>query len=152
MPGRGAALCAAVPGTLVAVVFGVSGAAALVTGRPLVWAPEDITLSEAVALRDRGEVVRQIMAGRDPNQRYETHDVFREGEHVALTPLEAAVIMHERYMVELVLAYGASLNDRNSAVLQCLAANVQDESIRRYLAALSKEADCARVELPWRLN
>jgi hypothetical protein len=136
----------------VAVVFGVSGAAALMTGRPLIWPPEEITLSEAVALRDRGEVVRQIMLGMDPNRRYETHDVFRDDEDVALTPLEAAVITRERYMVALVLEYGASLNDQNSATLQCLATNVRDESIRRYLADLSRDVDCAGVELPWHLN
>ena len=146
------AYCVALPGIVVAMLFGVSGAASLVTGRPLMWPPPDLTLSEAVALRDRGEVVRQIMFGADPNRRYPTHDVFRDGEEVALTPLEAAVITREPYMVGLVLQYGGIVTDQNTVTLQCLAADVGAPSIRRQLEEVTSEVDCAGVTLPWRLN
>ena len=135
-----------------AIVFGLSGAAALTTGRPLVWPPTELTLSEAVALRDRGEVIRQIMLGVDPNRRYQTHDVFRELEDVALTPLEAAVITRESSLVSLLLESGASINDGNATTLQCLANDVREESLRRYIVSVSKESDCRDVPLPWRLN
>jgi hypothetical protein len=153
MAGRMARLTAALvamPGIIVAVVFGVSGAARLISGRPLIWPPTDVTLSEAVALRDQGEVVRQIMMGSDPNKRYIVRSVFRDDEEVALTPLEAAVITREPYIVDLVVDYGASVNGRNAATLQCLAVGVRQETIRRYLVDLSGEADCEGVELPWR--
>jgi len=146
------AYCVAAPGIVVAILFGMSGAASLLTGRPLIWPPPDVTLSEAVALRDRGEVVRQIMFGVDPNRRYPTHDVFREGEEVALTPLEAAVITREPVMVSLVLGYGGLVTDQNTVTLQCLADEVGSPSIRRQLAELSREVDCAGVTLPWHLN
>ena len=152
MTPRVTALLVAVPGILVAVLFGLSGGAALTTGRPLVWPATDLTLSEAVALRDRGEVIRQIMLGVDPNRRYRTHAVFRADEDVALTPLEAAVISREGYIVGLLLDYGASVNEGNAATLQCLAKDVRDESLRRYIVSLSRESDCAGVPLPWKLN
>ena len=140
----------ALPGMAVAMAFAVSGAAALFRGRPIIWPPTDVTLSEAVALRDQGEVVRQIMMGIDPNKRYLVRRVFRVDEEVALTPLEAAVVTREPYMVDLVVDYGASVNERNAATLQCLAVGVREETIRRYLVDLAGEADCAGVELPWR--
>jgi hypothetical protein len=74
MPKQVPAFLAALPGAAVAVLFGVSGAVGLVAGRPLVWAHAELTLSEAVALRDQGEVVRQIMEGADPNGRYRVRD------------------------------------------------------------------------------
>ncbi len=147
------AYCLALPGIVVALVFGVSGAASLVTGTPLVWPPPDLTLSEAVALRDRGEIVRQMMAGADPNRRYPTYGVFREGEEVALTPLEAAVITREPAMVSLVLGYGGVLTDQNTVTLQCLADDVGAPPIRSQLAEMTRgDVDCAGVALPWRLN
>ena len=147
------AYCLALPGIAVALVFGISGAASLLTGSPLVWPPPDVTLAEAVALRDRGEIVRQMMAGADPNRRYPTHDVFREGEEVALTPLEAAVITREPAMVSLVLGYGGVVTDQNTVTLQCLADDVGAPEIRRQLAEMSRDGvDCAGVTLPWRLN
>ena len=153
MPERIATLTAwfvALPGIVVGVAFAVSGAAALFRGRPLIWPPTEVTLSEAVALRDQGEVVRQIMTGIDPNNRYVVRRVFRDNEEVALTPLEAAVVTRELYMVDLVVDYGASVNERNAATLQCLAIGVGMETIRRYLADLAGEADCDGIELPWR--
>ena len=121
-------------------------------GRPLIWPAPDLTLSGAVALRDRGEVVRQIMVGADPNRRYPTRGTLRSGENVALTPLEAAVITREPYMVGLVLEYGGIVTDQNTVTLQCLAADVGAPSIRRRLAEMTREVDCAGVALPWRLN
>lgn len=140
----------ALPSVLVAMLFGVSGAAALVVGRPLLWAPSDLTLAEAVGLRDQGEAVRLIMLGTDPNLRYDVRDVFRDDEHVMLTPLEAAVITREDYMLDLVLDYGARIDERNSATLQCLARAVDAEAIRATVIGRASETDCRGVQLPWR--
>lgn len=140
------------PAILVTLLFGASGAVALVTGRPLIWPPASLTLSEAVALRDRGEVARQIMLGADPNRRYPTNDVFREDEYVALTPLEAAIITREPYMVGLVLDYGALVNDHNAPVLQCLAENVHAEPLRQSFAEQYGRVECHDVKLPWSLD
>jgi hypothetical protein len=66
-----------------------------------------------------------------------------------LTPLEAAVITREDYMLDLVLDYGARIDDRNSSTLQCLARAVGADAIRASVVELSREVDCAGVELPW---
>ena len=153
-PGRALPVyCLALPGIVVALVFGISGAASLLTDGPLVWPPPEVTLSEAVALRDRGEVVRQMMSGADPNRRYPTRDVFREGEEVALTPLEAAVITRDSAMVSQVVGYGGVVTDQNTVTLQCLADEVGAPAIRSQLAEMTRnDVDCAGVTLPWRLN
>ena len=39
-----------------------------------------------------------------------------------------------------------------TVTLQCLAADVGAPSIRRQLAEMTREVDCAGVTLPWRLN
>jgi hypothetical protein len=144
------ALGAGLPGAIVAVLFGLSGAAALSTGQPLIWAPAESTLSQATALRDQGEAIRLIMLGSDPNRRYPVDAVFRPDEQVMLTPLEAAVITRELYMVELVVDYGATVDAGNAAVLQCLATRLRADAILDYLLELSGPGPaCAGVELPW---
>jgi hypothetical protein len=128
----------------------MSGAASLMTGRPVIWPAQTLTLSEAVALRDQGEAIRQIMIGTDPNRRYAVTDVFRPDEQATLTPLEAAVITRELHMVQLVVDYGAIVDGRNTVVLQCLADAVQAPAIREYLAGRTIEIDsCEGTKLPW---
>jgi len=80
----------ALPGVLGAMMFGTSGAAAITAGAPLVWPSPPVSLSEAVAMRNRGEVVRQISLGADPNGRFPMMNVFRLKKPVMATPLEAA--------------------------------------------------------------
>jgi hypothetical protein len=69
---------------------------------------------------------------------------------VTLTPLEAAVITREDYMADLLVDYGARVDDANAPTLQCLAKAVGAEAITAYVRTLSKEADCGGVALPWK--
>jgi hypothetical protein len=142
--------CVAVPPAIVAVAFALSGVAALLAGRPLVWPQQDITLAEAVGLRDQGEVVRLIANGADPNRRYAVRNVFREDETLAMSPLEAAVITREVYMMELVEHYGGVIDARNAAVLQCLARALDVEDVRRFVIERTQEIPCDGVPLPWK--
>lgn len=142
--------CVAVPPAIVAVLFAISGLAALLAGRPLIWPQTDITLAEAVGLRDQGEVVRLISSGADPNRRYAVRDVFREDETLAMSPLEAAVITREVYMMELVEDYGAVIDARNAAVLQCLARALGVEDVRQFVIERTREIPCDGVPLPWK--
>jgi hypothetical protein len=147
---RAAALGVALPGVVVTALFAISGAAALVTGKPLIWPQTELTLAEAVGLRDQGEAVRLMMLGADPNARYDVRDVFRDDELVALTPLEAAVITREDYMLELMIAYGARIDERNAGTLQCLAKAVGAEAIASSVIERSREFSCEGVALPWK--
>src|SRR3954453_10587742 len=92
------ALSLAVPAVVVMVLFAVSGAMALATGRPLLWAAQNMTLTEAIGMHDTAEAVRQIAIGASPNARYDTWDVLKRDQHITLTPLEAAVATREAYL------------------------------------------------------
>jgi hypothetical protein len=142
--------CVAVPPAMVAALFALSGLAALVAGRPLIWPQTDLTLAEAVGLRDQGEVVRLIASGADPNRRYAVRNVFRDDETLAMSPLEAAVITREVYMMELVEDYGGIIDARNAAVLQCLAHALDVEDVRQFIIERSREIPCDGVPLPWK--
>ena len=133
----------------VALVFAVSGVAALVTGRPLVWPARPVTLSEAMANRDQGEVVRQVAAGVGLDARYDVYDVIKSDRHTPATPLEAAIATRELYMFELGLAYGARLGPDNARALFCLAEAQEATDIRDHLQEKFGPQDCSGVALPW---
>jgi len=133
----------------VALVFAVSGAVALVSGRPLVWPAYTVTLSEAMANRDQGEVVRQVTGGVSLDARYSVYDVIKPGRHTPATPLEAAIATREQYMFDLALAYGAHLGPDNVRVLFCLAEAEKATGIRDDLEKKFGPQDCNGVSLPW---
>lgn len=133
----------------IALVFGASGVVALVGGQPLVWPARRVTLSEAMANRDQGEVVRQATAGVSLDARYDVYDVIKRGRHTPATPLEAAIATREQYMFDLGLAYGARLGPDNARVLVCLAEVEQATGIRDDLQKKFGTQDCGGVPLPW---
>jgi hypothetical protein len=133
----------------VALVFAVSGAAALSGGQPLVWSARPVTLSEAMASRDQGEVVRQVASGVSLDGRYDVYDVIKRGRHTPATPLEAAIATREQYMFELALNYGAHLGPDNARGLFCLAEAERATDIRDDLQKAFGSQDCSGVRLPW---
>jgi hypothetical protein len=137
------------PPCLVALAFAASGVAALVGGRPLIWPPSPVTLSEAMANRDQGEVVRQVAAGVSLDGRYDVYDVIKRGRHIPATPLEAAIATREEYMFELGLAYGARLDASNARVLFCLADAEHATGIRDHVRDKFGPQACDGVSLPW---
>jgi hypothetical protein len=134
---------------LVALTFAASGVAALLGDRPLVWRARPVTLSEAIANRDQGEVVRQVGTGVSLDGRYDVYDVIKRGRHTPATPLEAAIATREDYMFELGLAYGAHLGPDNARGLFCLAEAEKATDIRDALREKFGPQDCAGVTLPW---
>jgi hypothetical protein len=134
---------------IVALTFAVSGVSALLGVRPLVWRARPVTLSEAMANRDQGEVVRQVAAGVSLDGLYDVYDVIKRGRHTPATPLEAAIATREDYMFELGLAYGAHLGPDNARALFCLAEAATATDIRDRLKTTFGPQDCAGVTLPW---
>jgi len=134
---------------LVALTFAASGVAALLGDRPLVWRARPVTLSEAIANRDQGEVVRQVGTGVSLDGRYDVYDVIKRGRHTPATPLEAAIATREDYMFELGLAYGAHLGPDNARGLFCLAEAEKATDIGDALREKFGPQDCAGVTLPW---
>jgi hypothetical protein len=84
-------------------------------------APEDLTLSEATAIRDEAEVVRQIAAGIDPNTPARIRPGFLSSRESVLTPLETAVTARHVETVYLLLQNGATPDVATLSTLICLA-------------------------------
>ena len=116
------AVCAAVP-ALVAVGFcGAVLGAAMFGYTPAFWQGGPLTLAEAAALRDQGEVARLIEAGADPNAEYALRpDVLAVSR---ATPLEAAVLARRPEIVQLLMHRGASMDERSWHHLHCVAAEI----------------------------
>ena len=149
-PRRLLAICAAAP-ALAAIAV---GAAIVVTaaagGPPPFWRGGSLTLSEAAALHDQGELVRMIASGSDPNVVYP----LRPGVVAvsSLTPLEAAVAARRAEMVDLLMLHGATVNADSWRRLHCLAVSVEAadvaETLDRYKPAGAATA-CDGVGTPF---
>ena len=99
-----------VPPILLAIAWLAVLATAGVTGRHPIFNLQARNLSEAVAFRDAGAVVRRIEAGEDPNRPAEVRPDVIRSESVTLTPIETAAASRQAEMVQLLLDLGASLD------------------------------------------
>jgi hypothetical protein len=109
-----------------------------------------LTLSEAAALRDQGEVSRLTASGTDPNAVYG----LRPGVLAAssLTPLEAAVGARRAETVELLMLRGATVDDTSWRRLHCFALSTGAadvvEMLERYTPA-NATASCEGIRTPF---
>ena len=71
------------------------------------WMWEPLNLSEAAALRDRGEVARLLSEGQDPNAKYPVRRGFVRDYAMQLTPIEAARANRRDEIVEILVDAGA---------------------------------------------
>jgi hypothetical protein len=112
-------LAAAPP--LVAFVGSVAIAAGWPAGAQPFWSVPELTLSEAVATRDAGEVTRLVERERvDPNRAWPVRGGLL-GEVTSATPLEAAVLARREEMARLLLRLGAVVPEgAPRAALICL--------------------------------
>jgi hypothetical protein len=140
------AVCAAIP-ALVAVGFcGAVLGAAVFGSTPTFWQGGPLTLAEAAALRDQGEVARLIEAGADPNGEYALRpDVLAVSR---ATPLEAAVLARRPEIVQLLMHEGAAMDERSWRHLHCVAAEIgQDDVIKgidAYRPATAAAVSCTQ--------
>jgi hypothetical protein len=98
---------AGAPGFLVAAATIVWLLMAAVDAHPF-WPSEPLTLSEAAALRDGGEVARLLASGVDPNARYPIREGFLYSNAVVLTPVEAAQAAERPEIVAILVQAGAT--------------------------------------------
>lgn len=102
----------------VAVSAAILVAAALGYSPPF-WRGGTLTLAEAAALHDHGEVVRLIAGGQDPNASYPIRPSVLAAR--SLTPLEAAVGARRAEVVDLLFLHGAKADASIWQRLHCFA-------------------------------
>ena len=114
------------------------------------WPPDQVTLAEAVATRNNAEALRLIAHGANPNERERVRDgLLVNGHDVFVSPLEAAVGAQRAEAIRMLLANGATLDDRELRVLRCYERTRSDSGVRDVLESLGHEPlDCAGVTLP----
>jgi hypothetical protein len=126
---------------------------ALPTGVDPLWAVEPVTLSEAAAASDNGEVLRMIARGSDPNAASVVRDGLVTNKDMMLTPLEAAIGARRADMVELLLDNGAVIDAAVWARLRCFTNIVEADDVGTLLEARRPEGapplSCDLVETPW---
>jgi hypothetical protein len=143
-------IACALPSVVAVAVSAVIVGAAVIGGSPPFWRGGTLTLSEAAALRDQGEVTRLTLSGTDPNAVYPLRPgVIAAG---ALTPLEAAVGARRAEMVELLMLRGARVDASGWRRLHCFALSTGAadvvEMLERYTPA-NGTASCEGIRTPF---
>ena len=124
--------------------------AALIGYRALA-APADLTLSEAAAIRDEAEVLRQIGAGADPNIPSRVRPGLIGDPEYLMTSLEAATVAGHLEVLQLLVRNGATVNESNFPVLYCLAQESDASDIVSFLQEHVPSGvvfECEGVRLP----
>ena len=116
------------------------------------WRVEPLTLAEAAALRDNGEVVRLIDAGEDPNGAGTVRAELLHNDPLTVTPLEAAVGSDRVDMMEVLLDHGAVLDAATWTRLMCFATAIEADESRALLEQRRPDGAslaCDHVQTPW---
>jgi hypothetical protein len=100
-------LAAMIPPALLAVARVVFLVLAVWDVHPF-WVSEPLNLSEAAALRDRGEVARLLARGADPNASYRVRRGYVRDYPMQMTPMAAAIAARRDEIVQLLLDGGAT--------------------------------------------
>ena len=143
-------ICAAAPAVVAVAVSAAIVVMAVTNMAPPFWRGGSLTLSEAAALHDQGELVRLIASGHDPNAVYALRaDVLAAR---ALTPLEAAVGARRPEMVELLIRHGAAVDSDAWRRLHCFAIATGDADVAQMLDRFrpaASESSCEGISTPF---
>jgi hypothetical protein len=141
----------ALPGTVL-----ILATALMLAGLPFgvdpLWRVEPLTLAEAAALRDNGEVVRLIQGGEDPNNAGTVRAELLRNDPLTVTPLEAAVGIDRPDMIEVLLEHGAVMDAATWTKLMCFATAIEADEARAVLEQRRPPGAslvCDHVQTPW---
>lgn len=102
---RWAPVALAAPAIVMCIVLVVCLALATAGAHPF-WQWQPLTLSEAAALRDAGEVARLLREGHDPNRSYGVRAGLLSSRSAELTPMQAAQAADRPEIVQLLVDSG----------------------------------------------
>ncbi len=143
-------ICAAAPALAAVAVSAAIVIMGVTSDTPPFWRGGSLTLSEAAALHDQGELVRLIASGHDPNAVYPLRANVLAVR--ALTPLEAAVGARRPEMVDLLMRRGAAVDPNAWRRLHCfaMASGAADvvQMLDRFRPAGS-ETSCVGISTPF---
>jgi hypothetical protein len=135
------------PVVLLAIAFAVTLMLS-VTGDHPVWRTEPLNLSEAAALRDRGEVARLLAAGADARASMPVRGGFLYQDQTTLTPAEAAVLADRPEILQLLLDYGLVLDDKDWSRVWCAARSNEIRELLEPVRPPDARTGCAPAEPP----
>jgi len=145
-------LVGAAPGVLFLVLTLVVVVGPAVGFDPL-WYAEPVTLPEAAALRDNGEIVRLIQQGADPNAAGVVRAGLIKSNAITLTPLEAAVGIRRADTTALLLDRGATMDGAAWTRLVCFARQEHATDVEALLMTrrppAAAVAGCDGITTPW---
>lgn len=138
--------------TLPAVLVAVTGVWALVTNPEggWLWAPDQVTMPEAVATGNYGELGRQLSRGLDPNPAAPVRAGLLGPQPVMLTPLQASIWARNARMTHLLLDAGAVAGPTGVAILHCMNALHGNDETAAALNRLGPPAatPCESLDVP----
>ena len=105
-----------------------------------VWPPDEVNVSEAVATGNYAELVRLLENGDDPTRSRSVRAPLLASQTVVATPLEAAVLVRNATMLQLLVARGAVITRSIAGQLKCLNAEHPDQDVRRVLDEVAPAA------------
>ena len=122
----------AVPALVVCALFFADTLAGVMEHR-FIWPAPALTLADAVVLRNPGEAAAQIINGADPN----TTSPIRQASSLfgrrSVLPVEAAVITGETHLLQLLVDYGARLDEPTWLRLRCEAERLGEDRVAGWI-------------------
>jgi len=134
------------------IAFSVVWLAAAALGIPRGFDGRTMTLTEASAVASHADVARLLGKGANPNApgRLRAHLVMNDEN--TMTPLEAATGAIRTGPVQMLVERGATIDERNYAVLWCGATARRNGDMLRFLESKRPDTapiDCTKVRAVW---
>lgn len=143
---RLARLAAVVPlPAVIATSLFCADTVAAVVGRRFLLPPARLTLADAIALRNTGDVMFQILDGVDPNEPSLLVQASPLGRPRRVLPAEVAIFAGDEDLLALLIQHGLRLDDALLVRLRCEAERLGENGVAdRIDARLGRKVDCGQ--------
>lgn len=111
-----------------------------------------MTLTEAAAVASHADAARLLDAGADPNAPQHLRAGLVRNDEATMTPLEASTAAIRTGPVQMLVEHGATIDERNYAVLWCGATARNNQDMLRFLQSVRPNqppVNCAGVRSLW---